>query len=148
MISPETFVGMNIPKGISLESILQASCKLTGVSKEEALSKSRFNKIPYCRQLYCYVAYHCNKKLGTERQSHRKSLHEIGALINCDYSTVLASKNKIQNQLGIYDDVTQDIKIIQDAVMIPNIQINTKVVNSSTVGYYNTPERISELVTK
>ena len=148
MINPETFIGMNIAKGISLESILQAACKLTGVSKEEAIGKSRFNKIPYCRQLYCYVAYHCNLRIRTAEQANRKSLHEIGALINCDHSTVLASKNKIQSQIGIYNDITQDVKIVKDAIMIPNIEFNTNVIDSSTVGYYNTPERMSKLVTK
>jgi chromosomal replication initiation ATPase DnaA len=142
---PEIFVGMNIAKGISLDSILQAACRLTGVTKEQALSKSRFNKLPYARQLYCYVAYSCNQRLGTERQAHRKSLHEIGAVINCDHSTVIASKNKIQNQLGIYEDVTKDVQAVKDAIMIPNSVFNTEGIDSNNVGHYITDMRRQEL---
>lgn len=142
---PEIFVGMNIAKGISLDSILQAACRLTGVTKEQALSKARFNKIPYTRQLYCYVAYSCNQRLGTERQAHRKSLQEIGAVINCDHSTVIASKNKIQNQIGIYEDITKDVQTVKDAIMIPNSVFNTEGIDSNHVGYYTTYKRRQEL---
>ena len=145
MISPETFIGMNIAKGISLGSILQASCKLTGATIEQVKSKSREKKLPYTRQLYCYVAYCCNQKLGTERQSQRKSLHEIGGLINCDHSTVIASKNKIQNQIGIYEDVTKDIKHIQKAIHIPDSEFTNQGITSNHVGYYTTDKRKEDL---
>jgi chromosomal replication initiation ATPase DnaA len=147
-IKAMTFVGMNTSKAISLEVILQAACKLTGATREEAVSNSRVKHYVYARQLYCYVAYIANQRIGTERQAYRKSLKEIGALINCDHSTVLASKNKIEHQLGIYQDVTKDIEIIKTCVMIPDSEFNTQLIDAQTVGYYNSEERKSDLISK
>jgi len=139
------FVGMNISKGISLESILQATCALTGVKRTEALSKSRVGRLPYTRQLYSFIAYTLNQKIGSERQSHRKTLVEIADYINVDHSTVISHKYKIEGMADLYEDIQSDIEAIKAKITIKNSGFNTSGIDNSSVGYYNTPERMETL---
>ena len=142
-----TFIGMNITKGISLESILQATCALTGVTKESVVSKSRVGRLPYTRQLYSFIAYTLNQKIGSERQSHRKTLAEIANHINVDHSTVISHKYKIEGMSSLYTDIQSDIEAIKAKIPIKNSGFNTSGIDNSSVGYYNTPKRMEVLKT-
>jgi chromosomal replication initiation ATPase DnaA len=145
-IKATTFVAMNTTKAVSLEAILQASCRLTVTTMAEAKSSSRETKFVYTRQLYSYVAVLANQRSGSQRQDQRLSLSKIGAFINCDHSTVLHSKRKIEDLLELYKDVQADVDTIKRTVMIPDTVFNTQLIDDSKVGYYNTPERKRELV--
>ena len=128
-----TFIGMNITKGISLESILQATCALTGVTKESVVSKSRVGRLPYTRQLYSFIAYTLNQKIGSERQSHRKTLAEIANHINVDHSTVISHKYKIEGMSSLYTDIQSDIEAIKAKITIKNSGFNTLLILSFVV---------------
>lgn len=133
--NPEVFVGMSVGSTISLESILLLACRRVGTTREQTVSKTRENKTPYARQLYCYVAANFNQK----------SLKEIGRLINCDHSTVIASRNKIQNEVDFYDDVKSDVNYVKSNTSFENKYFITSSNDRNHVGYYDTPEKIKLL---
>jgi len=133
-IKSEIFVGLNVCKGVSLNNVLETTCSVLGVSKDEVRSSNRLAKIVYARHIFCYLAYNT---------TFNKTLKEIGKFINRDHASVIHGKLKIQTQFDLYDDVAAHVKQIKSIIGAYNPEhFGSKELTSNSVGFYDTPEKM------
>jgi len=84
--------------------------KLTSLSKEEIMSKTRRRQPMFARQLVAYCL----------RKHTRLSLADIGIAIKKDHATVLHSINKVSSD-SEYDPYVKDLKEAVDRKVVPPI---------------------------
>ena len=102
---PFMFVGLeNNNNNPSINSIVAAVVKCTGIEFNKIQSLKRQRDIIFARHLFCYFT----------RKRTRLSYQEIGKIINRDHATILHSVRTVENLLE-YD---RDFK-----ELVPKIQI-------------------------
>lgn len=74
---------------LELIRLLDAVEAGTGVLKVDILSRSRRRPVSDARKIFCYLSY--------EKMDGRKSLHDIGAFIGKDHSTVIHNRDEAKN---------------------------------------------------
>ena len=136
-IKSETFVGLNVTKGVSICNVLETTCSVLGITKEQVRSSERLAKIVYARHIFCYLAYNT---------TFNKTLKEIGKFINRDHASVIHGKLKIQTQIDLYDDVKKHVKQIKSILGAYNPEhFGNKELTTNSVGFYDTPEKKQKL---
>ena len=136
-IKSETFTGLNVTKGVSISNVLDTTCSVLGITKEQVRSSDRLAKIVYARHIFCYLAYNT---------TFNKTLKEIGKFINRDHASVIHGKLKIQTQLDLYEDVKAHVDKIKSILGAYNPEhFSNKELTFNSVGYYDTPEKVAKL---
>ena len=93
----------NIPTDVLVEKIINTTAKYYGVKAEDITSKSRTDNIAYARHICVYII----KKLTD------LSYKAIGSFLGGrDYSTVIASYNKVEVYISTKKNTESDIKKI------------------------------------
>ena len=99
-ISPYIYVGIKQSKQVSmtLDIIMDACCGVTGMNKDDIISRSRIRRFSYTRFLFSSIA----------RKYTSKSLSEIGRYLgNRDHSTVMHHIS-VNNDLLDFPKVNSD----------------------------------------
>lgn len=81
-------------------------CSRLGVSFLDMAHKTRKGEIAYARGLYCYFL----------RMRTGLSVEAIGRSINRDYSSVIFAVNNIKELAHVYQNVRDDIRVIDEMV--------------------------------
>jgi len=106
------------------QEILDTVCKYYEVTQQEVWSARRFRELIKPRQMFSYIA----------KEETKLSYSEIGRLVGRDHSTVLVSHRKIENEIGIYEDVRQAYTDIMN--LIYGIRPDPYLESMNTLGRY------------
>lgn len=90
-VSPYIFPGL--PQTDTLQRLLHTCCKAAKVEVEEAQGSSRCHNVVLARQLYFWCA----------RKYTRKTLQEIGALVNVTHPNVIHHLRVANDYLKVKD---------------------------------------------
>jgi hypothetical protein len=136
-IKTEIYIGIDAVRRLGIERIFNIVCDYLGVDGEDVKGKTRKGNIAEARHVFCFLAYH---------SIANHTLKEVGEFIDRDHSTVLHSKNRIQDFLE-FDKKT--IKMIADLRnklgKFSSDDISNTKITASHVGYYNTYKRKKDL---
>lgn len=77
----------------TLEQLLDACCKASGVTLEEVMGSSRLRTVVDCRKLFCYLA----------TRDRSDTLATIGRLIGVNHATVLHHRKDAKKLLEVKD---------------------------------------------
>lgn len=149
-INPDAYAISDGANCISLQKVLNVVCEVLNVDPLDVQSKKRFKDIVNARHYYFYLAYRIESKKNKNNKKN-KTLVNIGKFVNRDHSTAIYGKNKIDNEMDMYQDVFDLVKKMKLKILVKTsdstiIEEKEDVkINRLHVGYYDTPEKIQEL---
>ena len=101
---PFMFVGLeNNNNNPSINSIVSAVVKVTGVEFNKVQSSSRRRNFVNARHLFCYFA----------RKRTKLSFQEIGGIINRDHATIIHSVRNVEDLLSYDREFKEIVPAIQ-----------------------------------
>ncbi len=132
-IDASTYVGLDVQKHISMETIFAKVCKFLKIDQEEMKGKARFRELVDARHIFCYLAYHSISE---------HTLKEIGNFINKDHATVLHGKNKIADLIQSDRGIHEKVETLKGMLgRFTSEAVESKAITAAHVGWYNSPER-------
>lgn len=90
---------------LSLGWYAKAVCQYFGITFDELAGKDRQSHLVTARRVYCYLVCKYDR--------HRYSLAKIGEFINRDHATVLHHNKKMIEQIDVYPDTKDLVKVLE-----------------------------------
>ena len=116
-INPDSYAISDGANCISLQKVLNVVCEVLNVDPLDVQSKKRFKNIVNARHYYFYLAYRRENKKNKNNKKN-KTLVNIGKFVNRDHSTAIYGKNKIDNEMDMYQDVFDLVKKMKLKILV------------------------------